>query len=330
MQALICKQFGPIDALQVGEMPAPVPGAGQVAIDVEAASVNFPDGLMVQGKYQLKPGLPFVPGAEIAGTVHSAGDGVTQLKPGDRVVALCRIGGFAQRVVADADSTFALAPAVDISIAAAMPLTYATTYHALLDRARLTAGETLLVLGAGGGVGIAAVELGKLMGATVIAAASSPEKLEAARSRGADHLIDYSQEDLRARLKEIAGSKGVDVVYDPVGGPYTEPALRAVGWGGRYLVVGFAAGEIPRIPLNLTLLKGSSIVGVYWGEFRHRDTTRSTTELTQLLKWLEEGRIRPIVSAKFSLEDAASALASVLERRAVGKVIILPRQSGVL
>jgi NADPH2:quinone reductase len=211
-----------------------------------------------------------------------------------------------------------------------MPLTYATTYHALLDRAQLAAGETLLVLGAGGGVGIAAVELGKLMGATVIAAASSPQKLEAARSRGADHLIDYSRENLRARLKEIAGSKGVDVVYDPVGGSYTEPALRAVGWGGRYLVVGFAAGEIPRIALNLTLLKGSSIVGVYWGEFRQRDMTRSTAELTQLLTWLEQGRIRPIVSGKFPLKDAVSALASVLERRAVGKVIILPRQPVVL
>jgi NADPH2:quinone reductase len=330
MLALICKQFGPIDALQVSEMPTPVPGAGQVAIDVEAASVNFPDGLMVQGKYQLKPEVPFVPGAEIAGTVHSAGGGVTHVEPGDRVVAVCRMGGFAERVLADADSTFALAPTVDFATAAAMPLTYATTYHALLDRAQLAAGETLLVLGAGGGVGIAAVELGKLMGATVIAAASSPQKLEAARSRGADHLIDYSRENLRARLKEIAGSKGVDVVYDPVGGSYTEPALRAVGWGGRYLVVGFAAGEIPRIALNLTLLKGSSIVGVYWGEFRQRDMTRSTAELTQLLTWLEQGRIRPIVSAKFPLEDAVSALASVFERRAVGKVIILPRQPGVL
>jgi NADPH2:quinone reductase len=328
MLALICKQFGPIDALQVGEMPTPVPSADQVAVDVEAASVNFPDGLMVQGKYQLKPEVPFVPGAEIAGTVHSVGAGVTHVKPGDRVVAVCRMGGFAERVLADADSTFVLAPAVDFATAAAMPLTYATTYHALLDRAQLAAGETLLVLGAGGGVGIAAVELGKLMGATVIAAASSPQKLEAARSRGADHLIDYSREDLRARLKAIAGPKGVDVVYDPVGGPYTEPALRAVGWGGRYLVVGFAAGEIPRIPLNLTLLKGSSIVGVYWGEFRHRDMTRSTTELIQLLTWLEQGRIRPIVSAKFPLKDAVSALASVLERRAVGKVVILPRQSG--
>jgi NADPH2:quinone reductase len=330
MKALVCKQFGPIDALEVVEVPAPVPGPGQVAIDVAAAAVNFPDGLMVQGKYQFKPELPFVPGFEVSGLVHAVGDGVTHVKCGDRVVAVCEIGGFAQRVRAAADMTFALGPAVDFSTAAAMPLTFATTYYALLDRARLAAGETLLVLGAGGGVGIAAVELGKLMGATVIAAASSPEKLEAARSRGADHLIDYSREDLRARLKEIAGAKGVDVVYDPVGGPYTEPALRAVGWGGRYLVVGFAAGEIPRIPINLPLLKGSSIVGVFWGDFRRREPKRAAAQLTQLLDWLQEGRIRPIVSARFSLEDGVKAVASVLERRAVGKVIVLPHQAGTL
>lgn len=330
MKALVCKEFGPIDALQVVEVSAPVPGPGRIAIDVEAAAVNFPDGLMVQGKYQVKPERPFVPGFEVAGFVYSVGDGVTHVKPGDRVVAVCSIGGFAERVLADADMTFALGSAVDFPTAAAMPLTYATTHHALLDRARLAAGETLLVLGAGGGVGIAAVELGKLMGATVIAAASSPEKLEAARSRGADHLIDYAREDLRGRLKEIAGTKGVDVVYDPVGGPYTEPALRAVGWGGRYLVVGFAAGDIPRIPINLPLLKGSSIVGVFWGDFQRREPKRAAAELTQLLGWLQEGRIRPVVSAQYSLEEAVKALQSVLERRAVGKVIVLPRQAGTL
>jgi NADPH2:quinone reductase len=243
---------------------------------------------------------------------------------------VCGTGGFAERVLADAEMTFALGTAVDFSTAAAMPLTYATTHHALQDRAQLAHGETLLVLGAGGGVGIAAVELGKLMGATVIAAASSPEKLEAARSRGADHLIDYAREDLRGRLKEIAGTKGVDVVYDPVGGPYTEPALRAVGWGGRYLVVGFAAGDIPRIPINLPLLKGSSIVGVFWGDFQRREPKRAAAELTQLLGWLQEGRIRPVVSAQYSLEEAVKALQSVLERRAVGKVIVLPRQAGTL
>jgi NADPH2:quinone reductase len=327
MKALVCKEFGPIDALRVGEFPDPVVSAGKVEIEVWAASVNYPDGLVVQGKYQYKPDLPFVPGYEVAGTVAAVGDGVTHVTPGDRVVAFCTIGGFAERVLAAADWVFPLGPTVEFSAAAALPLTYATTYHALLDRAKIASGEHLLVLGAGGGVGIAAVEIGKLMGATVIAAASTAEKLDAARSRGADHLINYSREDLRARLKEIVGAKGVDVVYDPVGGAYTEPALRAVGWGGRYLVIGFAAGEIPRVPINVTLLKGSSIVGVFWGEFFRREPEQAAAELRQLLEWLQAGRIRPIVSAQYPLEDAVGALQSVMERRSIGKVIILPGQA---
>jgi NADPH2:quinone reductase len=327
VKALVCQQPGPIDGLQVLEVPAPTVVAGKVLIDVAAASVNFPDGLMVQGKYQFKPELPFTPGTEVSGTVRSTGEGVTHLKPGDRVVAVCGTGGFAEQVLANGSSTFLLGPKVDFASAAAMPLTYATTYHALLDRARLARGESLLVLGAGGGVGTAAVELGKLMGATVIAAASSEQKLAAARDCGADHVIDYSREDLRARLKEIVGAKGVDVVYDPVGGPYTEPALRSVGWEGRYLVIGFAAGDIPRIPMNLPLLKGSSIVGVFWGDFHRRDPQRSAGELTQLLAWLEEGQIRPVVHARYPLADAAAALRSVVDRKAVGKVIVVPSQA---
>jgi NADPH:quinone reductase len=324
MKALVCKQPGSIQALQVLDVPPPTVSAGKVLIEVAAAAVNFPDGLMVQGKYQFKPELPFIPGGEVAGTVKSVGEGVTRVRPGDRVVAVCGLGGFAEQTLADDSSTFLLGSKVAFASAAAMSLTYATTYHALLDRGRVARGEHLLVLGAGGGTGTAAVELGKLMGATVIAAASSPEKLEAARSRGADHLIDYSREDLRARLKEIVGAKGVDVVYDPVGGPYTEPALRCVGWEGRYLVIGFAAGEIPRIPINLLLLKGSAILGVFWGDFRRRDPQRSEAQLAQLVAWLEEGKIRPVLQAQYPLSDAVAALETVVERKAVGKVIVVP------
>jgi NADPH:quinone reductase len=329
VKALVCAKLGAIRDLQVLDVPSPVVSAGKVLIDVAAASVNFPDGLMVQGKYQIKPELPFIPGSEVAGTVNAVGEGVTHLKPGDRVVAVCGRGGFAEQALADGSAACLLGPKIEFATAAAMPLTYATTYHALLDRGRLARGESLLVLGAGGGVGTAAVELGKLMGATVIAAASSPEKLAAARNLGADHLIDYSREDLRARLKEIVGAKGVDVVYDPVGGSYTEPALRSVGWEGRYIIIGFAAGEIPRIPMNLPLLKGSSIVGVFWGDFLRRDPKRAAAQLAQLIAWLEEGRIHPAIHARYPLSDAVLALESVAERKAVGKVVVvLPQAPG--
>ena len=325
MRALVCKEYGALDLLRVENRSEPVLADGKVIVDVEAASVNYPDTLIVQGKYQHKPELPFVPGFEVAGRVAEVGNGVTHLKVGDHVAAVCGIGGFAERVVTDGNAAVKLAPSIDFATAAAMPLTYGTSYHALVDRAQLRAGEVLLVLGAGGGVGTAAVELGKLLGATVIAAASSAEKLAAARGLGADHLIDYSREDLRARLKEITGTKGVDVVYDPVGGPYAEPAFRALGWEGRYLVVGFAAGEIPRLPLNLPLLKGSSLVGVFFGEFTKRSPARSAEELTRLMDYLAQGRIRPIVGARFPLADAVQALRCVAERRAVGKVIIVMR-----
>jgi len=324
VKALVCREFGPVQSLAVAEVPDPAIAPGQVLIRVAAASVNFPDGLMVQGKYQIKPELPFVGGCEVAGHVAATGEGVEHVRPGERVLAFCGRGGFAQLVLAPAAAVFAVPPPVELAAAAAMPLTYATTYHALADRAQLAPGEWLLVLGAGGGVGTAAVELGKLMGARVIAAASSREKLEAAARCGADHLIDYATEDLRARLGAIVGTGGVDVVYDPVGGAYSEPALRSTGWRGRYLVVGFAAGEIPRIALNLPLLKGSAIVGVFWGEFRRREPERAAAELAQLIAWLREGKIRPLVGARYCLEDGARALQRVLERGAVGKVIIEP------
>jgi NADPH2:quinone reductase len=324
VKALQCREFGPIESLVLADLPSPVAAADQVLIRVQAASVNFPDGLMMQGNYQIKPPRPFVGGSEVAGTIKSVGEGVKDFKPGMRVAAFCEMGGFAEETVSNVQSTFALDDKTDAAAAAAMPMTYGTSYHALLDRAKLQKGETLLVLGAGGGVGIAAVELGKLMGATVIAAASSQQKLDAARSRGADHVINYSTEDLRGRLKELLGNKGVDVVYDPVGGALTEPALRSTGWKGRYLVVGFAAGEIPRIPLNLVLLKGSALVGVFWGDFRQREAAKSDEQLAQLFRWLQEGKIRPLVGARYSLDNAKQALNDVLNRKATGKLIIEP------
>jgi NADPH2:quinone reductase len=322
MKALVCTEFGPLEALRIEDVPSPVAGPGQVVIDVAAASVNFPDALLVQGKYQVKPPLPFIPGAELAGTITAVGEGVDRARLGTRALAVSGRGAFAQQVVVQADAALPLSAGIDIGTAAAMPLTYGTAYHALLDRAELQPGETLLVLGAGGGVGLAAIELGKILGATVIAAASSQEKLDAAASRGATHLINYATQDLRARLKEIAGDKGVDVVFDPVGGPHTEPALRATGWRGRYLVIGFAAGDIPRIPLNLTLLKGSALVGVFWGEFMRREAARGAAELAQLVTWLGEGRVRPLVTGRYPLENAAAALAAVYERKVIGKLLI--------
>lgn len=324
MKALVCREFGPIDSLAVLDVPDPVPGPGQVLIRVSAAGVNFPDVLMVQGKYQYRPPLPFVPGVEAAGHVTAAGDGVEHVRPGDPVVAVCGLGAFAESVVAAADAVLPLPPGLDAEHAAALPLTYGTVYHALLDRAHLQRGETLLVLGAGGGIGTAAVELGKLMGATVIAAASSGEKLQAAESRGADYLVNYVEEDLRTRIRDITQGAGVDVVCDPVGGPHAEAALRSTGWGGRYLVLGFAAGTIPQIALNIPLLKGSALLGVFWGEFRRREPQRAREELERLIDWAREGRLRPMVTARYALADGRVALHALSERRASGKLVIRP------
>jgi NADPH2:quinone reductase len=322
MRALVCKEFGPLEALRVEEVPSPVAGPGELLIDVAAASVNFPDALIVQGKYQVRPPLPFTPGAEFSGTVVAVGEGVPESRIGTSVVALPGRGAFAEQVVVKASTAFALESDVDKRAAAALPLAHGTAYHALLDRAQLQPGETLLVLGAGGGVGLAAVELGKIMGATVIAAASTKDKLDAAASRGAAHLINYASEDLRARLKEITGGKGVDVVCDPVGGPHSEPALRSTAWCGRHLVIGFAAGEIPRIPLNLTLLKGCAVIGVFWGEFMRREPQRSAGELVQLLAWLREERLRPLITRSYALDEAREALTAVYERKVLGKLLI--------
>jgi NADPH2:quinone reductase len=324
MKALVCKEFGPLEKLTIEDLPSPVAAAGQVVVRVKAASVNYPDALMVMGKYQVRPPLPFVPGGELAGTVISVGEGVKSLKVGQDVLSFTGRGAFAEEIALNANAAVPLESGTDLAAVATLPTTYGTVYHALLDRAHIAPGETLLVLGAGGGVGIAAVELGKILGATVIAAASSAAKLKAAAGRGADHLIDYSQEDLRARIKEITGDKGLDVVCDPVGGAYTEAALRSTGWGGRYLVIGFAAGEIPRIPLNLTLLKGNAIVGVFWGEFMKREPRKGLEEIAQLIQWVREQRIRPLITGNYTLENAREALNAVFERRAIGKLLIAP------
>jgi NADPH2:quinone reductase len=324
VKALLCKEFGSLETLAVEDVPAPVAGPGQVLISVQAASVNFPDTLIVQGKYQAKPDLPFIPGAELAGVVKACGEGVTHLQPGMPVLALSMRGAFAEEVAVDAPMVLPLPPGMEPTVAAAVPMTYGTAYHALSDRGQLEAGESLLVLGAGGGVGLAAVDLGKLMGATVIAAASSDDKLNAASSRGADHIINYSTEDLRARLKEIVHDAGVDVVCDPVGGPWTELALRSTAWRGRYLVIGFAAGDIPRIGLNLPLLKGNSILGVFWGEFMRREPGRFMSQLIQLLEWVADGKLSPLVDTMFPLSEAVGALQAIAERRVTGKVIIVP------
>lgn len=324
MRAIQCVEWGGPERLQLADVPPPQPGPGQVRIRVAAAGVNFPDALIVQGKYQLRPPLPFVPGTEVAGTVDAVGDGVTTFKPGDRVVAFVGLGGFAEQVCASQEQLAPLPPAIDMAVAAGFTLTYATAQHALAERGQLKPAETLLVLGAGGGVGLAAVELGKLAGARVIAAASSGDKLRAAQAAGADALIDYASADLREAIKQATDGRGVDVVFDPVGGGYTAAALRSLAWRGRLLVIGFAGGEIPQIPANLLLLKEVSAVGVYWGEYAKRDAAGNGRLLAQLLRWLAEGRLRPLVSRQYPLAEASRALEDLLQRRAVGKLVIRP------
>jgi NADPH2:quinone reductase len=322
LRALLCREFAPLEALRVENIQDPVPAAGEVLIDIEAASVNYPDALMVQGKYQLRPELPFVPGFECAGTVSAVGADSHELTVGARVFGFADYGCMAERVALPSASVIPIGDTLPFDKAAVLPLTYGTVYHALKDRADLKPGESLLVLGAGGGIGTAAVELGKLMGAQVIAAASTEDKLELARSFGADQTIDYTAPDWREQIKTMTDGKGVDVVCDPVGGPFTETAFRSTGWRGRYLVIGFAAGEIPRLPLNLPLLKGSSIVGVFWGEFRRREPERFRSELEWLAAQAGAGHIDPAITSRYPLADAAQALRDVFERRAKGKVVI--------
>lgn len=323
MKAILCKTYGPPESLVLEEVEPLKPGRGQVVIAVKACGVNFPDTLIIQGKYQFKPPLPFSPGSEVAGVVKEVGAGVKHVKEGDRVIAFTGHGGFAEEVLAQAAQLIPIPKGMDFTTASAFVLTYGTSHYALKDRAQLKPGETLLVLGAAGGVGLAAVEIGKVMGARVIAAASSDEKLEVCKQHGADEGINYTTEDLRERVKELTQGNGVDVVYDPVGGNYSEAALRGMAWGGRFLVIGFTAGEIPRIPLNLTLLKGCSIVGVFWGSFTARDPKRNQEHLQELLTWFVTGKIKPLISATYPLSRAADALNDMMNRKVKGKVVLL-------
>jgi NADPH2:quinone reductase len=324
MKAVLCKQLGPPDSLVVEDVPSLVPGKGQVVVSVKAAGVNFPDTLIIQGKYQFKPEPPFSPGGEVAGVVKVVGEGVTGWKPGDRVIAAATWGGFAEELLTDADRLIPLVDKMDFVPASAFILTYGTSYHALKDRAQLKPGETLLVLGASGGVGLAAVQLGKAMGARVIAAASSDAKLQVCRDNGADEVINYASEDLRSRIKALTAGKGVDVIYDPVGGPYSEPALRDMAWNGRFLVVGFAAGDIPKIALNLALLKGCSIVGVFWGAFTKNEAARNRANNAELMQLYLEGKVKPHIHATYPLERATEALNEVMNKRVSGKVVLVP------
>lgn len=323
MKALLCKEFGPPESLVVEEVPDPVAGPGQVVVDVHACGMTFPDLLMIEDKYQFKPPMPFSPGSEVGGVVAAVGDGVDTVRVGDRVLASATWGGCAEKVALPAQAVQPVPDGIDLVHAAAFLYAYGTSYHALVDRAKLQPGESLLVLGAAGGVGLAAVDIGRVLGAQVIAAASSDEKLELCRDYGATETINYSTEDLRGRLKEITGGRGVDVVYDPVGGPFSEPALRSTAWEGRFLVIGFANGEIPRIPLNLPLLKGCEIVGVFWGSFAGREPARNRANVEQLRRWWTEGRIRPHVGATYPLEQAVQALRDIADRKAKGKVVVV-------
>jgi len=322
MKAVVCKEFGPPDSLRVEELPSPRAGAGEAVISVKAASVNFPDVLIIQNKYQFKPPLPFSPGSELAGVVKEVGAGVAGFKPGDKVIAFTTYGAFAEEVKTEAARLLPLPEGMDFVAGAAFLLTYATSDHALRDRGALCAGETLLVLGAAGGVGLAAIEIGKALGARVIACASSEDKLAVCREHGADATINYATEDLRERIKALTDGRGVDVVYDPVGGPYSEPAFRSLAWRGRLLVVGFAAGDIPKLPLNLPLLKGASVVGVFWGDFARREPKQFADSVRQLGEWYRQGKLRPHVSQTFPLEKAADALKLMAARQVKGKVVL--------
>ncbi|OYX15740.1 MAG: NADPH:quinone oxidoreductase [Algoriphagus sp. 32-45-6] len=323
MKALLCTQFGLPDTLTVKEIPDPSPASNQILIAVEACGVNFPDVLIIQNKYQFKPELPFSPGGEVAGKIIGLGDQVQGFQIGQPVLALCGWGGFAEKVAVDIDRVFPLPPGLSAEVAATTLYTYGTSYYALKDRANLQPGETLLVLGAAGGVGLAAVELGKLMGAKVIAAASSEEKLALCREKGADLTINYETEDLKTRIKDLTGGKGVDVVYDPVGGKFTEPALRGMAWKGRYLIVGFANGEIPQIPMNLPLLKGCSIMGVFWGQFSKVEAKASFQNIRQLVAWIQEGKIKQHIGRTYRLEEAPEALQAILDRKMLGKGVVV-------
>ena len=321
MKALICNEFGSTKNLTLEEVKSPEPGAGQVLIDVHAAGINFPDVLTVQGKYQFKPSLPFTPGIEVSGVIKKVGKDVKMRKVGDEVISTLQTGAFASEVVTSENSTF-LKGNMSFEQAAGFALTYGTSYYALKQRARLVAGETVLVLGAAGGVGVATIQLAKAMGANVIAAASNDAKLDFAEEAGADLRINYTNENLKERVKELTNGQGADVIYDPVGGDFSEQAFRAIAWNGRFLVIGFASGPIAKMPLNLALLKGASLVGVFWGSWSAREPNESQNNFSELIKMVDDKKFIPLVTEIFKLEDHASAFACIEERRAKGKVIL--------
>jgi NADPH:quinone reductase len=323
MHAWMCHNPVGTDALQWQELPTPAPGAGQALVAVKAASLNFPDILIVQNKYQFKPALPFVPGSEYAGVVEAVGDGVTQVKPGDRVMVIGGTGGFGTHAVVPADKLVPMPAGMSFEHGAAFLMTYGTTQHALLDRGQLKAGETVLVLGAAGGVGTAAVQIAKAAGARVIAAASTDAKCALCKQIGADATINYSTENIRDALKALTNGKGPDVVYDPVGGDLAEPVFRSIAWRGRYLVVGFAGGAIPALPLNLSLLKGAAIVGVFWGDFVRREPQAFQRDLQQLATWYAEGKVTPVMDQTLPLSDLHAAYARMGARQVVGKLVLL-------
>jgi NADPH2:quinone reductase len=322
MKALLCKAYGGPDDLVLEETDPPAVGPGDVHIAIHAAGVNFPDILLIENKYQVHPPLPFAPGLEVAGRVLAVGADVTRFKPGDRVMACCGHGGFAEEVAVAERSVFALPDAVDFVTAAGFPVVYGTTYHGLIDRGRMQAGEVLLVHGAAGGVGLSAVDMGKMLGATVIGTVGADAKMDIVRQYGADHVINYSTESIRDRVKELTDGKGADVIYDPVGGDAFDQSMRCINWAGRLLVIGFASGRIPELKANLALLKGCEVVGVFWGSFSEREPERSRGNFDTLLGWCAEGKLKPHVSMRFPLAQGGEALKALISRRATGKVIV--------
>ena len=323
MHAWLCENPTGVDALTWKELPTPAPKAQEVLVKISAASLNFPDLLIVQNKYQMKPPLPFVPGSEYAGTVEAVGEGVTHLKVGQRVACLSGTGGFATHAIAPAALCMPLPPGFPAVDAAAFIMIYATSWHALIDRAQLKSGETVLVLGAAGGVGTAAIQIAKAAGARVIAAASTDDKCALCKSIGADATINYSQENLRDSIKTLTDGKGPDVIYDPVGGDFAEPAFRSIAWRGRYLVVGFASGPIPALPLNLTLLKGASLVGVFWGDFARREPKANAAMMGELAQWYAQGKVKPVIDSTMPMAELKAAYAHMGSRGVKGKLVMV-------
>lgn len=325
MRAVLCKEWSGPDKLVVEDVPAPPMRPGAVRVKIEAAGINFADLLLVSGQYQEKPPLPFTPGSEAGGVIGEIGDGVTNLKIGDRVMALTGGGAFAEEVVVDAPRIYPISNKMDFAEAACFPIVYGTSHGALEWRARLQPGEWLLVHGAAGGVGLTAVEIGKAMGARVIACASSPEKLEIARQHGANHLIDYSREDLRERVKAITGGRGADVIYDPVGGDVFDASLRSIAWGGRIIIIGFASGRIPQVPANIALVKNIDVIGLYWGSYQKHKPELVRQSFAKLFGWFDEGKLKPHISHKFDLREVAQAMNLLRERKSTGKVVLTTR-----